>query len=209
MTDNPFVDYYELMQLSSSADSDTIERIFRHLAMKYHPDNIRSGDAEKFRMIVDAHRVLSDPERRAGYDVKYGEYWKNKWKIASEASNKTSFAADRVNRDAVLSILYVQRRRDMRKPGVGAFEIARLLSVPAELVEFHVWYLREKGWAERTETGQLAITSLGVDQVEERQLMFGRERMLIAGDDNSGNGEDRKKRHTSTDRHLPPINVRK
>ena len=71
MSDNGFIDYYELMQLSPSADADTIERIFRHLAMKFHPDNMESGDAERFRLIVDAHRVLSDPEKRAGYDVKY------------------------------------------------------------------------------------------------------------------------------------------
>jgi len=32
-----FIDYYELLQLSSNADSDTIERVFRHLAKKLHP----------------------------------------------------------------------------------------------------------------------------------------------------------------------------
>lgn len=204
MTDDSFLDYYELMQLSPSADIDTVERIFRHLAMKFHPDNIKSGDTEKFRLIVDAHRVLSDPEKRAGYDVKYQDYWKNKWKISSEASNQTSFDTDRVNREGILSILYVQRRRDMRKPGMGDFEVARLLSVPAEVVEFHVWYLKEKGWVERTETGKLAITALGVDRVEECRLTFGTGRMLT-GDNCSTDADSR----VTGDLHLPPVDAKR
>ena len=182
MSDNGFIDYYELMQLSPSADADTIERIFRHLAMKFHPDNMESGDAERFRLIVDAHRVLSDPEKRAGYVVKYQSYWNEKWKIVSESRNKTAFDIDRINRDNVLSILYIQRRRDVKKPGVGTHEMARLLSMPPELVEFHVWYLREKGWVERTETGQMAITAVGVDQVEQDRLRVGKDHMLMTGD---------------------------
>jgi len=186
MGENGFIDYYELMQLNSNADTDTIERIFRHLAMKFHPDNKESGDAEKFRLIVDAHRILSDPEKRAGYDVTYQDYWNSKWNLASEASNKTAFGDDRVNRESVLSILYVQRRRDMKKPGVGAYEVARLLSIPPELVEFHVWYLKEKGWVERTETGQLAITAPGVDEVEQSRLRLGKDPMLMTGGDVRG-----------------------
>jgi curved DNA-binding protein CbpA len=186
--DEIFIDYYDLMQLSSSADTDTIERVFRHLAMKFHPDNKQSGDTEKFRLIVDAHRLLSDPEKRAGYDVKYQDYWKQKWKLASEASNKTAFGDDHVNRENLLSILYVQRRRDMRKPGVGAYELARLLSIPPELAEFHMWYLKEKGWVERTETGQFAITASGVEQIEQGRLRVGKDRMLMTGRDASDAG---------------------
>ena len=36
-----------------------------------------------------------------------------------------------------------------------------------ELVEFHVWYLKAKGWVERLDTGQLAISALGVDEKDE------------------------------------------
>ena len=48
--------------------------------------------------------------------------------------------------------------------------MARLLGKPFELVEFHVWYLKAKGWVERLDTGQLAISALGVDQVEKDRL---------------------------------------
>ena len=79
MDENGFIDYYELLQLSSTADTDTIERVFRHLAKKFHPDNKESGDSDRFRLILEAHRTLSDPEKRAGYDAKYQEHWDRMW----------------------------------------------------------------------------------------------------------------------------------
>ena len=181
MSENGFIDYYELLQLSSNADTDTIERVFRHLAKKLHPDNKESGDTDRFLLIVEAHRTLSDPESRAGYDVKYQDYWNRKWKLASEASNGTVFGDDREIRESLLSLLYVQRRRNMKKPGLGDYEMAHLLCQPLELVEFHLWYLKAKGWVERLDTGQLAISALGVDEVEQGRLRLRTDNMLTAG----------------------------
>ncbi len=39
-----FTDYYEILEISPNANSETIERIFRYLAMLYHPDNQDTGD---------------------------------------------------------------------------------------------------------------------------------------------------------------------
>ena len=39
-----FADYYEILEISPNANSETIERIFRHLAQRYHPDNQDTGD---------------------------------------------------------------------------------------------------------------------------------------------------------------------
>jgi len=179
--ENGFIDYYELLQLSSTADTDTIERVFRHFAKKFHPDNKESGDTDRFRLILEAHRTLSDPEKRAGYDAKYQEYWDRKWKLASEASNATGFDDDREIRESLLSLLYVQRRRTMEKPGLGEVDLARLLRKPFELVGFHLWYLKAKGWVERLDTGQLAISALGVDEVEQGRLRLRTDNMLTAG----------------------------
>ena len=41
-----FIDYYELLQVSPNADADTIQRVFRHLAKKYHPDHHEAPDEE-------------------------------------------------------------------------------------------------------------------------------------------------------------------
>jgi curved DNA-binding protein CbpA len=181
VSETVFVDYYELLQLSANADTDTIERVFRHLAKKLHPDNPESANPDRFRLIVEANRILSDPETRAGYDVKYQDYWNRKWKLASEANDGTAFGDDREIREILLSMLYVQRRRNMKSPGLGDYEMARLLGKPFELVEFHVWYLKAKGWVERLDSG-LAISALGVDQVEQSRLHLRNDRLLTSDD---------------------------
>jgi curved DNA-binding protein len=181
VSENGFVDYYELLQLSSNADTDTIERVFRHLAKKLHPDNKETADPDRFRLLVEAHRTLSNPETRAGYDIKYKEYWESKWRLASEAGSETAFGNDREIRESLLSLLYVQRRRNPRHPGLSDFDMSRLLDRPYELVEFHVWYLKAKGWVERLDTGQLAISAPGVDQVEKSRLRLGSDHLLTDG----------------------------
>lgn len=188
MSEAAFIDYYELLQLSANADSDTIERVFRHLAKKYHPDHANSGDDERFLLILEAYRMLSNPESRAGYDVKYQTYWNSKWIVVSEASTSNTFADDWETRESLLSLLYVQRRRNMNNPGLGEYEVARLLSRPLELIEFHVWYLRAKGWVERIDTGQLAISALGVDQVEQGKFQLRPENLLAAPGDKTQDG---------------------
>ncbi len=55
-----FVDYYEVLQISSNADQETISRIFRHLAKRYHPDNPKTADRDKFDQLVTAHGTLTD-----------------------------------------------------------------------------------------------------------------------------------------------------
>lgn len=86
MNQESFVDYYEILQVSPKADSETIERVFRLLAKRYHTDNQRTGDADKFTMLSEAYQVLSQPEKRAAYDAKYEEGRALQWKIFDEAS---------------------------------------------------------------------------------------------------------------------------
>ena len=40
------LDYYEIMQLSPNADTETVHRVYRLLAQRYHPDNTDTGHAE-------------------------------------------------------------------------------------------------------------------------------------------------------------------
>ena len=41
-------DYYDVLQLSPKADPDTIHRVYRLLAQRYHPDNHETGDQDSF-----------------------------------------------------------------------------------------------------------------------------------------------------------------
>ena len=77
--------------------------------------------------------------------------------------------ADRAIVKGLLSILYVKRRQNIRDPGIGDLELERLLGCPAEHLEFHLWYLKEKSWIGRTENGMFAITVEGVDRANSEQ----------------------------------------
>ena len=63
-------DYYEVLGVPRDADTTTIKDAFRQLARRYHPDISTEPDAEqRFREIAEAYGVLSDPAKRASYDV--------------------------------------------------------------------------------------------------------------------------------------------
>jgi curved DNA-binding protein CbpA len=158
-------DHYEVLQISPRADLDTIQRVFRHLAKRFHPDNAESGDAPRFKEIVDAYQVLADPEQRARYDVLYAERTQQKWRVFDQQTALDDIAADRRMRDALLSLLYTACRNDADRPGMGEVELERLLGCPEVHMRFHVWYLKENGWLRRAENGMLAITASGVDVV--------------------------------------------
>jgi len=63
------LDCYATMQLSPDADAAAISRAYRLLALRYHPDNIETGNSEMFLRISEAHRILCDAEKRTQYDA--------------------------------------------------------------------------------------------------------------------------------------------
>lgn len=161
------VDYYELMEVSPNASFETIDRVFRFLAQHYHPDSGESSNTEKFVKIVKAHEVLRDPEKRAAYDVHYQNSVNTRWRIQGEASEFLNSSTDSEIQSRMLSVLYVKRRRDVHNPGIGNLEMANMVGCPEEYLDFHLWYLKEKGWITRLETGLLAITVDGIDHIGE------------------------------------------
>jgi curved DNA-binding protein CbpA len=167
MGEPDFTDHYEMLQVSARADQDTIQRVFRHLAKRLHPDNADSGDSVRFKQLVESFEVLSDPERRARYDVIYSRRLEQTWRVFDQSTALDDVAADRRMRSALLSILYTARRNDADRPGLGEMDLERLLGCPETHLRFHVWYLKENGLIKRTESGALAITSTGVDAVLE------------------------------------------
>ena len=61
---------YEILEVSENASQEIIEKAYRVLAKKYHPD-MNPGDAEaekKFKEASEAYAVLSDPDKKRQYD---------------------------------------------------------------------------------------------------------------------------------------------
>jgi curved DNA-binding protein CbpA len=179
MSENTSGDFYEVMQVSPNADFETIERVFRLLAKRYHPDNTVTGHESKFRELLEAYHTLSDPEKRSAYDARNEVMRADRWKSFYQppaASN--GFEADLKLRQGILSILYTARRQNALRPGVGIVHFENLLGCPREAMEFHLWYLKEKGFIQRTDTGEFAITAAGVDEISGKPTLQGQERLM-------------------------------
>ncbi len=162
-------DYYELLQISPNAEPETIHRVYRLLAQQFHPDNGQTGDANRFRAISEAYRILSDPERRAEYDVLHQQHRRDRWRVVSSvATGDLDAPAENAVRLAVLEILYARRRIDPQNPGLFPTELEDLTGRPREHLQFTLWYLTQKKFVVATDNSQLAITIDGVDYLEDK-----------------------------------------
>ncbi|KAH9074925.1 hypothetical protein EDB83DRAFT_2515802 [Lactarius deliciosus] len=60
-------DYYKILGVARDCNEADIKKAYRRESLKHHPD--KGGDEEKFKLVVEAHAVLSDPRRRERYDL--------------------------------------------------------------------------------------------------------------------------------------------
>lgn len=180
-----FIDFYEVLQISPNADSEMIQRVYRLLAQRYHPDNKETGDAEAFKQLLEAHRVLSDPERRVAYDVEYRSVRKLWWRIFDRPQSARGMEGEKRKRQGILSLLYTKRMHCTHDPGLTIMEIEELLGCPREHLEFSLWYLRENQYVLRSDNGRYAITAKGVDHSETTGEVKLREDRLLTGPEDS------------------------
>jgi curved DNA-binding protein len=72
-----YKDYYAILGVKKDASQEDIQKGYRKLARKFHPDVNKAPDSEmKFKEIGEAYEVLKDPEKRQKYD-QYGSAWKH------------------------------------------------------------------------------------------------------------------------------------
>jgi curved DNA-binding protein CbpA len=164
---NQAVDYYEILQISPNAEPETVHRVFRLLAQRYHPDNADTGNEAHFRTLNEAYRVLSDPEQRARYDIVHTRVRQERWRlVASGADSENNFDAERGIRLTVLEVLYTRRRLELDSPGLSPLDLEKLTGRAREHLEFTIWYLVQKKFVTRSDGAMLQITVEGVEYLE-------------------------------------------
>lgn len=65
--------YYDILEVNKNASPEIIEKAYKTLVKKYHPDlqdnNLKAEYEEKIKLINEAFEVLSDSEKRKNYDL--------------------------------------------------------------------------------------------------------------------------------------------
>jgi hypothetical protein len=160
------IDFYEVLQVSQNAEPETIHRVYRIMAARFHPDNPQTGDSERFLLLNDAYEVLSDAEKRALYDAarRVGECQPLPAFELKEFVD--GIEGEQNRRLGILCLLYNRRRSDMEHPGLSLLDLERLMSFPREYIAFAVWYLRDRGFVQMGDNSDYTLTAAGADHVE-------------------------------------------
>jgi curved DNA-binding protein CbpA len=166
MASNGYVDYYEILQVSESAEPETINRVYRIFAQRFHPDNQETGNEGRFREITEAYNVLSSPERRAQFDATHQRQRKERWRLVSAGvESENNFELEQIMRLTVLEALYTKRRLEPQNPGIFLLELEKLIGRPREHLEFTIWFLAQKKLI-NTDDARMYLTADGVEFLE-------------------------------------------
>ena len=158
--------YYEFLQISPHAEPDTIHRVYRFLAARFHPDNPESGDADKFFLLRQAYEVLSNPARRAKYDAVCEKDALQPDPLSDSIDFMDNIEGELNRRLAVLALLYIRRRTSPGHPEVSLAEVELRMGFPRDYLEFTTWYLQKKDYITRADNSAFTLTAEGVDFVE-------------------------------------------
>jgi hypothetical protein len=160
------IDYYEVLQISRNADMETVQRVYRFMAARFHPDNRKSGDVERFLLLQQAYEVLSDWERREQYDAQSAAADSEPLDIF-ELRDFIDGTEGEINRRlGVLSILYHRRRRNEARPCLSLLDLEMRMALPRDYLVFTLWYLRAKGYVQAEDNSDFSLTAAGMDYLE-------------------------------------------
>jgi curved DNA-binding protein len=165
-TGEEFTDLYVILQISPTAEPDTLQRVYRLLAARYHPDNSQTGDLQKFLLLQKAYETLTDPAKRAAYDAEYALRQTGPMPIFELKDFVVGIDVESNRRLGILSLLYNRRRINPDRPGISLLDFEQLMTIPREHLVFTVWYLKEKQLLRAGENAEYEITANGVEFVE-------------------------------------------
>lgn len=160
------VNYYDLFQINPRAEVETIERVYRLLAARYHPDNRQTGDPERFRLLTEAHDVLRDPVRRREYDRQFEATPAGPLPIFLGREFTDGIDAEAKIRIGVLCLLYSKRRANPDFAALSLLDMENIMAFPRERLLFALWYLRAKRYVVQDDRSSFIISADGVDFLE-------------------------------------------
>jgi curved DNA-binding protein CbpA len=166
MPDEPFVDYYQLLQISPAAEPETIQRVFRGMANWYHPDNPETGDAARFDRLTRANEVLNRRESRAAYDAAYQAHTARPHQVFERKEFAPGIEGEQNRRLGLLCLLYNRRRANPESAGLSILDLENQTGFPREHLQFTLWCLKEAELARQAETTDYAISGRGVEYLE-------------------------------------------
>jgi curved DNA-binding protein CbpA len=164
--DTAFVDYYEMLRVSPGAELESIQRVHRALAARYHPDNTETGNLERFLKVNEAFQVLSDPEKRKQYDTGYKTRKENPLPVFLTKEFTEGVDGEANRRMGMLCLLYNQRRTNPILPALSVLDIENMMFIPREHLMFTIWYLKAKRFIAQDDRSSLMITAEGIDFME-------------------------------------------
>lgn len=175
-----FIDYYSILRVNPNCNAKTLANAYHILAKKYHPDHSDTADVAKLTELIDAYKVLKDAEKRAEYDFRYSSATGFIFSSTEDDFiDEKSALSDADAHIKILLFLYKRRRENAEDAGVVRYFVHELLKCSEEIFEFHIWYLKEKGYILTTEQGTLAITIDGVDHVISMSRTTLKEKLLL------------------------------
>jgi hypothetical protein len=114
-----------------------------------------------------AQAVLSDPGRRAQYDISHAALKQARWRlVANGATAANDFEMEQLYRLTILEVLYTRRRTEPSQVGVSIWDLEQLIGRAREQLEFTVWYLVSKRFITRSDGAELVITAEGAEFLE-------------------------------------------
>lgn len=176
-----FVDYYAVLRVNPNCSARALEAAYHSLAKIHHPDHSDSADVAKLTAVIEAYKALREAGQRAEYDRLYTEATGFVFSNPEDDQGGDKAAvSDADAHNEVLMLLYKKKRSDALSGGVGRYFVQEMLGCTDNVFEFHLWYLKEKGFIVTAEDGTLDITIAGVDQVISLSRSVSREKLLIS-----------------------------
>jgi curved DNA-binding protein len=160
-----FQDHYAVLEIDPKADLDAIQYAHARLAQRYHPDNLESGDPEKFDAVNLANEILSDAGLRADFDKVKGVNQETSLKFTGIAFFSV-LGKETALRAAVLCVLYDRRRLKPFAPSISMRILENVMEASIDELAFALWYLKQRNLISSDDKSSLQITVDGMDYLE-------------------------------------------